>query len=247
MPIADRGLLFEQRAQRVRGGAELDPRDVASRVSSPWGRCLTMMSRTPRSVSSRPCALIESCSSGRSGCRRRADRAGRDLDVLFADRAHHVTGGEVARRDLVRDRARRASRSRRRRTRMKAWPTPGMRRSVSSRTLQQWRSCAGTAVVAVVGRQQEHDQRQVRRLTSGSSRRAGARPRAAAAAPARRGSAPAPGRRRRRCRSRNVTLERHHAVARRDRLHVDHASTPLIASSSGAATVSASTFGFAPG
>ena len=123
----DRGLVVEQAAQRVAARAELDAgRRRAARVIWPSASARTTMSPNSSSVVSRPCVLIDSWKRGVGRRRRRAEHAGRDLDVLLADGAHDVGGGQLPRRPACRDRARRACCTRRRRTPATS-PTPSMR------------------------------------------------------------------------------------------------------------------------
>ena len=98
----DRLLVVEQAAQRIEVRAELDPGDVAEprdlslrrRPHDDGGELLFRVQpplRVDRQLERRV---------GRA--RRRAEHAGRDLDVLFANRADDVGGGELPRRQLVR-------------------------------------------------------------------------------------------------------------------------------------------------
>jgi hypothetical protein len=99
---ADRVVVIEQRAQRIVGRAELEPADVAQ------PRHLATGTRLDDDVAELLFGLQPAL--GVDGqlhvharqARRCADHAGRRLDVLAADRSHHVAGREAALRDLLR-------------------------------------------------------------------------------------------------------------------------------------------------
>ena len=98
----DRVLVVQQRAQRVVRGAQLQPRDVAQPRHRAVGAALDddvaelVLALQPALRVDRQ-LQVDALDAGR-----RADHAGRGLDVLLADRAHHVARGEAALRDLLR-------------------------------------------------------------------------------------------------------------------------------------------------
>ncbi|CAB3753801.1 hypothetical protein BPA30113_05478 [Burkholderia paludis] len=98
----DGRLVVEQRTQPVLGCVELDPRDVAQ------ARDAAVRRRLHDDVAElvfrlQAAARVHRQLQRRAGQRRRrADHAGRDLHVLFADRLHDVLGGQPALRDLLR-------------------------------------------------------------------------------------------------------------------------------------------------
>ncbi len=98
----DRLIVVQQRAQRVLGRAELEAGDVrqarhaAILAGLQYDRAELLLGDEPSLRVDRDQEV------GRLGRRRRAELAGRDLDVLFAHRAHDVAGSQAARRGLVR-------------------------------------------------------------------------------------------------------------------------------------------------
>ena len=99
-----------------------------TRVTRPSASVATTMSPNCSGVDQPAQRLHLRAGSAPARCRRRlADGAGRDLDIVRAQRRDDVVRGQLARRRLGRDRARSASNSRARRTRWTS-PTPSTRR-----------------------------------------------------------------------------------------------------------------------
>ena len=101
-PIADRGLVVEQAAQRVAARSELEAGDVRE------ARDLSLLRRADDDVAEllfrrQPALRVDRELERRvRRRRRRAEHAGRHLDVLFADRAHDVGRRQLARGQPIR-------------------------------------------------------------------------------------------------------------------------------------------------
>jgi hypothetical protein len=97
----DRRLVVEQAAQRVQVGAELDAADVAQARDLPFRR---RPHHDPGELllGAEPALRVHrQLERGVGRRRRRAEHAGRDLDVLLADGADDVGRGQLPRRQLV--------------------------------------------------------------------------------------------------------------------------------------------------
>ena len=102
MPMPTASLLLSSERSAIVAGGELEP----GHVTQPRG--LAVRARLEDDLAEfllveQPAARVDAeLVVDRRRHRRRSDRATRHLDVLLADRVHHVAGGETARRHLAR-------------------------------------------------------------------------------------------------------------------------------------------------